>query len=731
MIGNERNETMHYGGIILKRLKSKALIYILAAALILSGCAAHRPGSIPEETTEKEGTAPEEENTQEGSDEPVYYFDEEYAAEEGWPWTDYSIFRSMDPSLEISGKDNFYAAVNKDWLTTTPLPDGYGSWDALAEQQSRVKTSLMELIEDRSVSAPDLDMVRAYYDLFMDWEGRNREGLEPLKKIIAPLQEADTLEELSEYICSYDTILAGIQPLTFYVTTDLEDSEWNTVYLGPGPLLLDDPGYYRQMEDGDYAYQPIYTEAAAGILQRLGYSAREANRAVANCFYFEWLISENMMSVEESYAPDAIDRMNNHVTLEEIRRSEGAFPAAEVLEAAGMGKSDRYILLEPDWLEAMADIYSQDYLEEIRDYMIVNDIITYMTLLDRDAYDAYYETINSINEIDGSLDEREAAYNTIDKYMNLVLAQVYFHNFGDEEARQEITDLIDKIVAYYRTMLGGEDFLSEATVKRAVEKLDALRIQVAYPDEDYDFGDASILPPSQGGTLMDAMYVIYEANLNADLEQINQKVDPDEWSFPSHRVNAAYDSSQNSICITAAILGGSYYHKDMTLEELYGGIGTIIGHEISHAFDTSGALYDKDGCYKNWWEEEDYSAFRKRADDLISYFDEICPNSWTRCSGELVDTEAIADLCGVKCMLAMARDIEDFDYDLFFRSYAANWRSLYTSNIQYFAVSQDSHPLNYLRVNVILQQFDEFYDTYDVTEGDGMYLAPEDRLVIW
>ena len=96
-----------------------------------------------------------------------------------------------------------------------------------------------------------------------------------------------------------------------------------------------------------------------------------------------------------------------------------------------------------------------------------------------------------------------------------------------------------------------------------------------------------------------------------------------------------------------------------------------------------------------------------------------------------MDTEAIADLCGVKCMLAMARDIEDFDYDLFFRSYAANWRSLYTSNIQYFAVSQDSHPLNYLRVNVILQQFDEFYDTYDVTEGDGMYLAPEDRLVIW
>jgi len=715
----------------LNKLKSHALIYILAAALALSGCAAHRPGSVPQQTGKEEGSSRKEENGQDEETSPTYYYDKEYAAEDGWPWTDYSVFRSMDPSLEISEKDNFYAAVNKDWLTTTPLPDGYGSYDALAEQQMQVKADLMGLIEDRSVSAPDLDMVRAFYDLFMNWEGRNEEGLEPLKKIIQPLQEADSLKEMSEYICSYDTILAGIQPLTFYVSTDLEDSEWNTVYLGPGPLILDDPGYYRQMEDGDYAYQPIYTQAAAGILERLGYSPRQAERAVANCFYFEWLISESMMSVEETYAPDAIDRMNNHVTLEEIRKAEGDFPAAEVLEAAGMGKSDRYILLEPEWLEAMADIYSQDYLEEIRDYMIVNDIIIYMTLLDRDAYDAYYETINSINEIDGSLDDREAAYNTIDKYMNLVLAQVYFHNFADEQSRQEITDLIDKVVAYYRTMLNSEDFLSRETVEKAVEKLDALRIQVAYPEEDYDFGDASILPPSEGGTLMDAMYTIFEVNLNSELEQINQKVDPDEWSFPSHRVNAAYDSSQNSICITAAILGGSYYHKDMTPEELYGGIGTIIGHEISHAFDTSGALYDKDGCYKNWWEKEDYSAFRKRADDLISYFDEISVNSWTRCSGELVDTEAIADLCGVKCMLAMARDIEDFDYDLFFRTYAANWRSLYTSNIQYFAVSQDSHPLNYLRVNVILQQFDEFYDTYGITEGDGMYLAPEDRLVIW
>ena len=723
------------------------LTYILAASMFfsgtgLTGCSAASPASgeqtaqaTPEEETteedEEEGAALELFPDWGQEDEEDWLSDEDYSAEEGWPWTDYSIYHSMDPSLEISEKDNFYASVNKDWLTSTSLPDGHASFDALTEQQQEVRDALKELIEDRSVTDPDLALVRAYYDLFLDWETRDMEGLAPLQEIIDPLRKASTLEEMSAYICSYDTILMGIQPLSFYVSTDLEDSRENTVYLGACPLLLEDPGYYRQMDRDDYRYQPIYINAARGILERMGYSSKQARNTVANCFHFEWQIAQSMMTVEESYGPDAIEKMNNHRSLEEIRKAQGAFPAAEVLEAAGMGDSERYIVLEPAWLEAMKDLYSEENMDEIRDYMIVNDIITYMTLLDQKAYGAYYQTINSINEISGNLDDKDAAYNAVDKYMNLVLAQVYFHNFASKEAKEEITELIDDIVAYYRGMLEKEDFLSEETISGALEKLDALRVQVAYPEEDYDFGDARILTPEEGGTLMKAMYAIAEINLNAELELINQPVDPDEWSYPSHRVNAAYDSSQNSICITAAILDGSIYRPDMTTEEIYGGIGSIIGHEISHAFDTTGALYDKDGSYRNWWEEEDYAAFRKRADKLIRYFDDISPNPYISCSGELVDTEAIADLCGVKCMLAMARDIRDFDYDLFFRTYARNWRALYTSNVQYYAVSQDPHPLDYLRVNVTLQQFDEFYDTYGITEGDGMYLAPEERLSIW
>ena len=727
--------------------KYRILTYILAASLALSGTAltgcSAGPGQTEmtaeatsgeegeKEETKEEGAAQEFFPDWSSEEEDEWLWDEEMTAEEGWPWTDYSIYHSMDPSLDISEKDNFYAAVNQDWLAGTSLPDGYASYDALTEQQEEVRDALMELIEDRSVSDPDLDMVRAYYDLFLDWETRDKEGLAPLQKIIDPLRKAETLEDMTAYICDYDTILMGIQPLAFYVSTDLEDSRENAVYLGAGPLLLEDPGYYQQMSQDDYRYQPIYMNAALNILERMGYSRKQAKQTVANCFRFEWQISQHMMTVEESYGADAIEKMNNHRTLEEIRQAEGDFPAAEVLEAAGMADSRRYILLEPAWLAAMKNLYTEENMDEIRDYMIVNDIITYMTLLDQKAYGVYYQTINSINEISGNLDDRHAAYNAVDKYMNLVLAQVYFHNFGSKEAKEEITALVNDIVAYYRTMLEKEDFLSDATIKGALDKLDALRVQVAFPEEDYDFGDAKILSPGEGGTLMEAMYAIAQINMNAELELINQPVDPDEWSYPSHRVNAAYDSSQNSICITAAILGGSIYSPDMTTEEIYGGIGSIIGHEISHAFDTTGALYDKDGSYRNWWEEEDYAAFRTKADKLIRYFDEIKPNPYTSCSGELVDTEAIADLCGLKCMLAMARDVKDFDYDLFFRTYAGNWRSIYTSNVQYYSVTQDPHPLDYLRVNVTLQQFEEFYDTYKVQEGDGMYLAPDERLSIW
>ena len=169
----------------------------------------------------------------------------------------------------------------------------------------------------------------------------------------------------------------------------------------------------------------------------------------------------------------------------------------------------------------------------------------------------------------------------------------------------------------------------------------------------------------------------------------------------------------------------------MSREELYGGIGTIIGHEISHAFDTNGAQFDKDGNYNNWWTEEDFDAFRARAQKLIDYYDGMTVFGDEKINGARIHTEAIADMTGLKAMLLLASKEDNFDYKLFFESYANLWKKIGTYESVFMLLTQDEHPLNYIRVNSCAQQFDEFYETFDVKEGDGMYLAPEDRVLVW
>jgi len=170
----------------------------------------------------------------------------------------------------------------------------------------------------------------------------------------------------------------------------------------------------------------------------------------------------------------------------------------------------------------------------------------------------------------------------------------------------------------------------------------------------------------------------------------------------------------------------------MSVEEKYGALGTVIGHEISHAFDINGAQYDKDGNVVNWWTEKDKAEFDRRAEKLIRYYDGIVAfDNGTPVRGKIVQTEAIADMTGMQCMQKMAEKIEDFAYETFFRANAFLWARTGSLQSAESRVLYDVHPLNYLRCNVVAQQFEEFYQTFGVKEGDGMYLAPEDWLIIW
>ena len=211
-----------------------------------------------------------------------------------------------------------------------------------------------------------------------------------------------------------------------------------------------------------------------------------------------------------------------------------------------------------------------------------------------------------------------------------------------------------------------------------------------------------------------------------------EPIDKQVWNMRTSEMNAAYMPTTNSILVFAGMLNGKYYNESMSREEKMGAIGTVIGHEISHAFDPTGSQFDETGAVHSWWTDDDRAAFDKRASKLIAAYDDIHPwKDGSACNGTILQGEVAADMGGMACMLRIAKTIDGFDYDKFFRAYAELDAVGYLENVMENIYKYDPHPPYYLRVNMTLPQFDEFQRLYDIQPGDGMYVAPADRIAIW
>ena len=684
----------------------------------------------------------------------------------------------------LSETDDFHAAVNREWLQSNSIPSGYVSYDTFAERQLEVDKELQEILEsDQEIEDPYIahckKLVQDYYAMWLDWDARNAAGVEPLRDVVAPLLAVQTLDDMTKYLSDPDTTIRALPLCGAFTAANPNDADNNAVYISPPTLVFQDPMYYDYLDANSWKTQPRYMQAAGYMLERLGYSGQERDKILQDSYKFECEMAASMMTTAESNAEDAAIRSNNPRTLAELEKEQGAFPLTGMLAGAGVDQSEVFILEEPEWLACMKGLYDDAHLEKIKAYLLVSDVLQFMELLDRDCYDRMNAVRNTLSGSSGQVDDKKAATDAVNDVLEMELGEVYAETFITDKTRSDVTELIKDVVEYYRSMLQGEDFLSDATKTEAIKKLDSLTIRVASPEDhekeeealeaaadeasndtktsgDSNGSDVSggsgasgatsadaaadaepeerILDfkgPEEGGSLVDARIAISEDTCLTIADRVNQPVDRTQWLASPQDVNAYYYPLDNSINIPAGILGGIFYSDQMTREEKLGHVGIIVAHEISHAFDTSGRQYDERGNLRNWWTEEDYIKFHERAQKLVDYYNGFEPIKGYPINGAMIDTEAIADLTGVKCMLRIAADDENFDYDRFFRTLAANWRTLTSLETEAYSIEQDSHPLAYLRTNAVVVQFEEFHKTYGTKEGDGMYLAPERRLEIW
>ena len=654
-------------------------------------------------------------------------FAEGDALNDGSPWVDYVLRENLETVTERpeSPKDDLYLYANYDWAKSTEIRPGYTSESSFSVVADEIRDMCMSVLTDDSLQGEDAELVQGLYKAWLDWDTRNALGVEPLQRTVDRILAVSDLEGLTALFCDRDAE-AG-QFFGFGADTGLNDPETYLLAISPMSLLLGDSAEYIDRTEMGRRYEAAYSTVAAKMLPKLGYTEKEALEMMDRALSLETELAGGIMSSAERMSPDYIQRINNEMSPDEAYALCGNFPLSTIIDAWGYGAAESCLVTEPAYLEKLDAIYTEERLDDLKNYLIVCAALGTMSTLDRDCYKLAIDFGNMISGSSGSAPDEELAYSVVRGALNVPMSRAFLEKYDSAQMKADITRICQECIAYYRSMLESEDWLSADTRAKAIEKLDAITIHAVYPEKWRDFSGLSL----KGLNYYDCLTAIREFGQDYNRSLLNTKVDHELWNFDILEANAYYEPQDNSINIIRGILGSVFYREDMSTEELYAGIGVVIGHEISHAFDTNGAQFDASGSLNNWWTEEDYSAFLTRAQKLIDYYDTMTAFGGYPVQGANIQTEAIADLAGVKCMLGLLEQKGDVDYRAFFEAYAKLWKTINTREEEYYCLMQDPHPLHYLRVNVTAQQFDQFLDAFDITEGDGMYLDPAARILVW
>lgn len=644
-------------------------------------------------------------------------------------WLNSDLVGSVTADTVVSLKDDFHVYANKDWLSTAQIPAGQTYLDSLSCIEADVRENIVSMLTDATPTNEEAKLVQDFYLQCKDIETRNALGMSPVMPYIEDIRAIDSMDDLTAYLKRSDTI----DPILYRAAmmSDFGDSSHYAIYLtGAITYTFGDADEYKSMTPLGERYQQANVPMLEKLLMRVDYTEQEAKTIVADMLALEGQFGSVAIGREAIKQPDYAQTIYNLVTIEELDQLSPVFPLAYLLEDYAQAGLDRFVLMDKPWLAKINELYTEENLDGFKAMLLCGTLREAAIYLDEPCVEILDEASSIINGMEIHSVIEEDAYTICSHYFTRPISRMYCENFVSPQAKEFVEKTVEEVVAVYKKRLADCTWLSKDTRDNAIEKLENLAVFAAYPDDwsDYSISDVSF---AENATILDKVITMLQRTHRQDVEKSAKSIDKTTWSSSLQTVNAFYSAGDNSINILAGILSGELYDPDASIEKNLGGIGTVIGHEISHGFDVRGSQFDKDGNMISWWTEADRTSFLERANRISDYFDriEVLPGMY--CDGQNVVAEAMADIGGVSCILEIAEGIEGFDYDEFFTSYAHVWCQKRTKEAEERAILDDPHAPDYLRTNVTLQQFQEFYDTYHITEGDGMYLAPENRLSVW
>ncbi|MBN1036479.1 M13 family peptidase [Clostridium botulinum] len=646
----------------------------------------------------------------------------------------YDVFASeaiAQSNNEIRLQDNFYETVNKEWLEKSILKQDEEAKSTFTETKDKVNNDTKRIFNDllihenKYLSNTDEKKIINLYNNSINISERNNQGAEPIKKYTQKIKEAKNINELTKLLGD-PTINIFSNLINFSVGSDIYDEKINALYISSTRLVLGDSDQYRNETDKTKNNKENMEKYLVNILMLSGYSREEANKKVSNLFYFENQLASSIIGVNE-FADYYNNQENNYKTYEisDINELSNNLDLSYIIKNLGYENVDKVILFEPKWLDKLNEIYNEENLQVIKDYTEVCMISAASKYLSENFRNEYLALQKSLYDIDNVSLEDETK-ELVKKNFNSALSKLYVGEVFSEEIKNDVKNITEEIINTYSNRIKNLEWMSASTKDNAIKKLNNIKVNIGYPEEWTEYSNLEIKSYKEGGSLLENIINLekfsYKKPVNAK-ESFN-KISPED-------VNAYYDAESNEITIPAAILQKPFYDINESKEKNLGGLGVIIGHEITHAFDNNGSKFDENGKIKNWWTDEDY----KKYEDKIKRIEEVYGNiealPGIKVNGELTLGENIADIGSMTCMLDILDNIPNVNYDEFFRNFATVWRDITTEEYKVLLLKIDSHSPSDIRVNTVLQQFEKFYEIYNVTENDDMYIKVKDRLSIW
>ena len=635
----------------------------------------------------------------------------------------------------VNPAEDFYDYACGGWRKAHPLEKEYsrfGMFDLLREQnKKRLQDLILGLGENPESKVPDTVAQKVYdlYEMGMDEARLNREGAAPLRGQIDRIEGTDVSDAKA-----FATLMAfmhlGITSTFFSsgVGADPNDSDMNMLHVGEGGLGLGDRDYYLEDNDNNRRIIEAYKVYIRRLFELCGYDGEAGERAAANILDIERRLAKIKKTREMRRDPTLSD---NPYTYDEFKSKYPVIDWDTYFAALELQPVERLNLSSVKYLESLMEILPGLDERTIKDYLVFQAVDGATGLLSDDFINASFQmydvTMSGIEELEPRW---KRAMGIPSSMLGEAVGKLYVEKYFPEDNKKHAAALVQNLRKALAKHISSLEWMSSQTKEKALEKLERLTVKIGYPDKWKDYSGIHI---DRNLPYMENVYRAAVWYCKDNYAKMGKPVDKTEWFMTPQAVNAYYSPVVNEICFPAAILQPPYF--DVTARDAlnYGAIGVVIGHEMTHGFDDQGRRFDLHGNLKDWWTKEDETRFNELADKLVAQFDAIEVAEGTHANGRYTLGENIADQGGLRVALTAYLDAAEGEPDIksFYLAYALLWADNIRPEEILVRTKSDPHSLGRWRVNATLRNLAPFAEAFDLKPGDAMYLAPEERVIIW